>query len=281
LAHPFGLAYFEDHLYIANMGSDTMMKVSKFNGWSRLIAHRGNVKSEHMRIYHAVMQPMINNSCNGSSCDHLCLLRQEGHSCSCSDGYGISIDGSTCEPDPDAESFGKNAAITGQAGTPLLTQSPPMHGSRIFTFTLTILGLLCLILILAMFANYYFAGPVTMESLRNFSPSRLRDSKPFRNIVISFRNPIFKKGDQSLIDNEEADGYDSGPEDDQSIPEDKKNNNNNDKGPSMVRNMSCQSAMSDYQTAVFEPLPEARYDPETQTFTINVSSPCDETKLLP
>ena len=310
LAHPFGLAYFEDNLYIANMGSDTMIKCSKFNGRSRLIAHRGNIKSESMRMYHAVLQHQSDNPCLNASCHHLCLLTQNGTTCSCGDGYSISSDGMTCELDPDAIPFaGKSADSCGclnggycdadhacvctdnfsgvKCEISLLAQTAPVHGARIFSYTLTILGLMCVVLILAIFVNYYFEGPVTMDHVRSLSPSRLRNSRPFRNIVISFRNPLFKRGEDSLIESEETD-YDSGPEED--------NNMNYTYGPAkeeapkkkqnrsrMVRNMSSQSALSDYQTATFEPLPGAVYDAANQTFTINVSYPGheDEDKLLP
>lgn len=56
LSHPYGLAIFEDNLYIANIGTDTMIKCNKFTGRSRLIIHRGNVKSEVVRVLHKVLQ---------------------------------------------------------------------------------------------------------------------------------------------------------------------------------------------------------------------------------
>ena len=56
LSMPFGLGMYEDYLYVSNIGTDTLTKVSKFDGRSRTIFHRGNVKSESIKIVHRIAQ---------------------------------------------------------------------------------------------------------------------------------------------------------------------------------------------------------------------------------
>lgn len=56
LSTPLGLGLFEDYLYVSNVATDTMTKVSKFDGRARTIFHRGNVKSDVIKIVHRIMQ---------------------------------------------------------------------------------------------------------------------------------------------------------------------------------------------------------------------------------
>lgn len=56
LANPIGMGMFEDYLYIANYGTDVMTKVSKFDGQARVIFHRGDVKSDTIKVVHKVLQ---------------------------------------------------------------------------------------------------------------------------------------------------------------------------------------------------------------------------------
>lgn len=56
LRHPYGLAIFEDNLYVTDIGTKTIIRYNKFTGYSRHIIHHGNVKSEVIRILHKVLQ---------------------------------------------------------------------------------------------------------------------------------------------------------------------------------------------------------------------------------
>jgi DNA-binding beta-propeller fold protein YncE len=243
LAHPYGLSLFEDSLYVANMGSDTMIKCSKFNGRSRLIIHRGNVKTEVMKMYHEVLQPQKENPCEGNNCEQLCLLRPNGTSCSCSGGFSLSSD-NTCVVDPDVGEFqdvkSSGILISGESCDDNLCQNgavckslgnksfkcdclPGFSGlhceyparlgsavqyyqsktSNVFWILLTVLSIIGTILLVAILVNYYFEGPVTMSHV-------MGRQNPLRNITISFRNPLFhgrQTADAPLIDDEEKLDY--------------------------------------------------------------------------
>lgn len=315
LAHPYGLTLFEDSLYIANMGSDTMTRLSKFNGRGRTIFHRGNVKTEVMKIYHQVTQPQAYmHKCKMAGCEKLCLLRPaaataEGQkrwpevepdiSCSCPAGYRLSTE-NVCAPDSDVGEFMDSLSVDHigfSCNEPSACQnggtcegngnafkchcSPGYSGlhceflrevgqeerlsemsqsSDVFGVTLTVLAIIALVIILAIVVNYYFEGPVSMEAVRQLSPRR----NPFRNMTITFKNPLFKRDDSSLLESEERmDDFEesviNSPHHPQHSvdyvddPDNKGKNFYNNAHLSLIRNQSAASNFSEfYEEETFE-----------------------------
>jgi len=241
LAHPYGLALFEDNLYVANMGSDTMIRCSKFNGRARVIVHRRNVKTELMKVFHEVLQTKKDNPCEGNTCEQLCLLRPNGSSCSCTSGFSLSSN-NTCVPDSDMTGFADSNSIFSAPGTscnenlcqngaecrsvgsmsfkciclpgftglhcefsPHLESAIHLHSvpDNAFVVTLAVLAIIAAVLVIAVVVNYYMEGPVTMNHL-------IGRQNPLKNISISFRNPMFHSRGTTrspLIEGEEKVDY--------------------------------------------------------------------------
>jgi len=103
LTHPLSIVVFEDSIYWANTGTDTLMKCNKFSGTTRLTVHKGNIKAHAMKIYHKVIQPEEEDVCKNSRCEQLCLLSTTGESCECSNKYRLSHDNVSCVLDTSLE----------------------------------------------------------------------------------------------------------------------------------------------------------------------------------
>jgi len=254
LAHPFGLGMFEDYLYIANLGTDTMTKVSKFDGQARVIFHRGDIKSEFIKIVHKVLQYDGINYCANATCANLCLLKPYGHSCACNSGYSLLEDGS-CILDEDKKSFDVlrmcNTAYCHNGGTcfmgndnePICSCLDGFVGrfcnemiiseleedtSSTFAWVMGVI-LICLMLIFAIIVmSVANKGPRHFSrQLPKMKNPKFLKSNPLKNISIRFDNPVFKKfvkkqGDSLVKDTdddyEESDYYQASPYNDTVVP---------------------------------------------------------------
>ena len=160
---PLGLGLYEDYLYISNIDTDTLTRVSKFDGRSRTVFHRGNVKSEVIKVVHRVVQ-MIGkleqihnrklmmflsdfitdeNPCTNKSC-HMCLLRPGNHFCSCNKGYELSTN-DTCVPSTSTPGSDNNDVES----TKEQTQFKPDYTFGVVIATLSIVFLLIVVIIVA------------------------------------------------------------------------------------------------------------------------------------
>ncbi|CCD70327.1 EGF-like domain-containing protein [Caenorhabditis elegans] len=75
LRHPFSMAVFEDRLFYTDWEHDGVITVNKFTG-ADIRTVMDQVKSPMtVRIYHKQAQPLMQNKCENSECDHLCLPR--------------------------------------------------------------------------------------------------------------------------------------------------------------------------------------------------------------
>ncbi|CAD6194433.1 unnamed protein product [Caenorhabditis auriculariae] len=75
LRHPFSIAVFEDRVYYTDWEHDGVITVNKFTG-SDVRKVMDKVSSPMtVRIYHKQAQPLMENKCIASKCDHICLPR--------------------------------------------------------------------------------------------------------------------------------------------------------------------------------------------------------------
>ena len=96
LTHPLSAVVFEDNIFWANTGTDTLMRCNKFSGRARIVVHKGNIKAHAMKIFHEVIQPRERDPCQDLKCDQLCLLSTTGVSCECSNKYYLAHNNFTC-----------------------------------------------------------------------------------------------------------------------------------------------------------------------------------------
>lgn len=125
LQNPSGLALFEDQLYVSNIGSDTMLRVNKFNGSPRFTLETGDVKTDFVRAFHEVTQPFrlksgaVLNKCANSSCHFICALTNGTRSgCVCPSNQILSSDSVSCRPFDPKDCAGDSSRCNAGSCTP-------------------------------------------------------------------------------------------------------------------------------------------------------------------
>ncbi|XP_077986933.1 low-density lipoprotein receptor-related protein 2-like [Glandiceps talaboti] len=96
--HPFALAVFEDSLFWTDWLLGSVETANKFTGKNHATLITDMMRPMGILVYHPVLQPTGINPCAETTCDHMCLLAPGGgYRCSCTLGYMIQSDGSTCK----------------------------------------------------------------------------------------------------------------------------------------------------------------------------------------
>nr|QYY47503.1 vitellogenin receptor-1 [Pardosa pseudoannulata] len=84
--HPLAVAIFEDYLYWADWGTDSIMRCHKFIGDACETLQENNVKAHILLVAHKIMQPKAVNKCLNTSCEHICVLTSSDPVCICNNG---------------------------------------------------------------------------------------------------------------------------------------------------------------------------------------------------
>ena len=101
LAHPLGLAVFEDRLYYTDYSLNTIFTVNKRTG-QRLGELKSNLKRPTgVNVVHPLQQKQVPTQCTKSNggCSHLCLLSSastKNYTCRCPNGMVLGNDNKSC-----------------------------------------------------------------------------------------------------------------------------------------------------------------------------------------
>lgn len=79
ISSPFSIALYEDWLYWADWGSDSLMACNRHTGRDKSVVHHGDVKATVLKIVHQVHQPS-----GGLICHRYCLVLKKSLLISCS-----------------------------------------------------------------------------------------------------------------------------------------------------------------------------------------------------
>ncbi|CAN7993050.1 unnamed protein product [Ixodes hexagonus] len=96
VSSPFSIALYEDWLYWADWGSDSLMACNRHTGRDKSVVHHGDVKATVLKIVHQVHQPSGTNRCARNQCEHVCLLTPLSYTCACAHGYKLMKDSHSC-----------------------------------------------------------------------------------------------------------------------------------------------------------------------------------------
>jgi low density lipoprotein-related protein 2 len=89
LHHPHSLSFFENHLYWVDRGHRKLMKMNIFDSKNKTAMLDLNPNALTVKIVHGLLQPLEENPCLRSNCEHLCLLSRDsstGYRCECQIG---------------------------------------------------------------------------------------------------------------------------------------------------------------------------------------------------
>ncbi|XP_017769836.1 PREDICTED: low-density lipoprotein receptor-related protein 4 [Nicrophorus vespilloides] len=101
LPHPFGLDLFGEDVYWTDWETLKIEKVNKILGTNRSVVSSDVSNLMDVRVFHR-NRKYVFTPCHkdNGGCSHLCLLKPEGHSCSCPIGIKLQRDGKTCAEFP-------------------------------------------------------------------------------------------------------------------------------------------------------------------------------------
>lgn len=89
LHHPHSLSFFENHLYWVDRGHRKLMKMNIFDSKNKTAMLDLSPNALTVKIVHGLLQPLEENPCLRSNCEHLCLLSRDsstGYRCECQIG---------------------------------------------------------------------------------------------------------------------------------------------------------------------------------------------------
>ena len=90
LHHPHGIAYFENNIFWVDRGHRQLVKINRFDTRNKTYITELSSAALNIKISHSLLQPMEDNPCATSNCEHLCLLSRNtstGYRCDCQIGY--------------------------------------------------------------------------------------------------------------------------------------------------------------------------------------------------
>lgn len=99
LLHPHSLSLFEDTLYWTDRQLNRVLSAHKFTGVNQTVVSHLISQPLSIHVHHPSLQPMYDNPCDKSNCQHLCLLSPSaaaGWTCKCKPGYRLQSDGGKC-----------------------------------------------------------------------------------------------------------------------------------------------------------------------------------------
>ncbi|MBN3296498.1 LRP2 protein, partial [Amia calva] len=104
VAHPFGLALFENHIFFTDWTKMGVIRANRFNGSNPTLLYRTTEQPNHIVIAHSVLQPFALNPCgkHNGGCQHICVLSHKsdneglGYQCRCRLGYDLQVDRHSC-----------------------------------------------------------------------------------------------------------------------------------------------------------------------------------------
>ena len=100
LLHPHSLSMFEDTLYWTDRQLNRVLSAHKFKGNNQTVVSHLISQPLSIHVHHPSLQPMSENPCDKTICQHLCLLspsEKSGFSCKCKPGYKLINEGKCIE----------------------------------------------------------------------------------------------------------------------------------------------------------------------------------------
>lgn len=88
---PAALALFEDFVYWADWGSNSLQKCNKFNCHHPQEVLKLQTKIHAMRVVHDLLQTHVSNPCTSASCSHICTRTPRSYACLCPDTMKFDV----------------------------------------------------------------------------------------------------------------------------------------------------------------------------------------------
>ncbi|XP_044762088.1 low-density lipoprotein receptor-related protein 2 [Coccinella septempunctata] len=102
LLHPHSLTLFEETLFWTDRQLNRVLSTNKFRGTNQTVVSHLISQPLSIHVYHPSLQPISENPCKDSPCQHICLLSPtsaSGFTCKCKTGFKITPEGKCVEED--------------------------------------------------------------------------------------------------------------------------------------------------------------------------------------